>query len=232
MSVEIVSVNVGKPKQVQYQNKEVSTGIYKQPVQGALYLSAVQLEGDGQADLVHHGGKEKALCVYPFEHYGFWEKKLGKQLAYGAFGENLTTRGLVETEVCIGDIFKFGEALVQVSQPRQPCFKLSVKYGVPELPLIMQETGYTGFYFRVLQEGRVSRQDGLTLHSRHPMAVTLSYANRIMHHEKRNADGMRSLLDIDALSVNWRETFLKRLGGILEDTAERLTGDQNRPLSQ
>lgn len=182
---DILSMNVGKPKQVPYQNKEISTGIFKNPIHQSLYLSFLNFDGDGQADLVHHGGKEKAVCVYPYEHYPFWEAALQRKLAYGAFGENLTIRGLVETDVCIGDTFQLGEAIVQVSQPRQPCYKLSVRYGVPEMLLKVQETGFTGFYFRVLKEGLVSPSDKLTRLSCHPKAITVSYANRIMHLKRR-----------------------------------------------
>ncbi|EJL27903.1 MOSC domain-containing protein [Brevibacillus sp. BC25] len=227
MNIEIISLNVGKPKQVQYQNKEVSTGIFKSPATKALYLSFLNFEGDGQADLVHHGGKEKAVCVYPYEHYPFWEAELQRELAIGAFGENLTIRGLVETDVCIGDTFQLGEAIVQVSQPRQPCYKLSVRYGVPEMLVKVQETGYTGFYFRVLKEGLVSHTDGLIRLSCHPRAITVSYANRIMHQEKDNIDGMKKLLEVEELSSNWRATFTKRLSGVEIDTRERMTGNQS-----
>ncbi|TQR37402.1 MOSC domain-containing protein [Brevibacillus brevis] len=227
MKIEILSINVGKPKQVQYQNKAVSTGIYKTPTTKALYLSFLNLEGDGQADLVHHGGKEKAVCVYPYEHYPFWEAQLQRELPIGAFGENLTIRGLVETDVCIGDTFQLGEAVVQISQPRQPCYKLSVRYGVPEMLVMVQETGYTGYYFRVLKEGLVSHTDGLIRLSCHPQAITVSYANRIMHQEKDNIDGMKKLLEVEELSSNWRATFTKRLSGGEIDARERLTGNQS-----
>ncbi|WP_019635471.1 MOSC domain-containing protein [Paenibacillus fonticola] len=221
---EIISINVGKPIQVQFNNKEISTGIFKRPSDEPLFLSWLNFEGDGQADLVHHGGREKAVCVYPYEHYPFWEKELGRALEYSAFGENLTTRGLLETEVCIGDIFQLGEAVVQVSQPRQPCFKLSVKYGAPDMPLKVQDTGYTGFYFRVLQEGLVSKSDGLIRTHCHPQGITVSYANRIMHCEKDNLEGIKQMLEVEELSENWRKTFLKRLQGNDTDTRERLTG--------
>ncbi|MEC1535507.1 MOSC domain-containing protein [Bacillus sonorensis] len=222
---EILSINVGKPKQVQFKHKAVSTGIYKRPVQECLFLSSTNLEGDGQADLVHHGGREKAVCVYPYEHYSFWEHELQRKLEYGALGENLTIKGLLATDVCIGDIFQLGEAVVQVSQPRQPCYKLSVRYGVPNMVLKVQETGYTGFYFRVLQEGRVFKSGGLKLISRHPKAITISCANRIKHHDKDDIDGIKRLLEVEELSTSWRESFLKRLDGVEPDHRERLTGN-------
>ncbi|MFD1178013.1 MOSC domain-containing protein [Paenibacillus puldeungensis] len=226
IQTEILSINIGKPVQMQHNNKEVSTGIFKTPVHEPLYLSWVNFEGDGQADLVHHGGREKAVCVYSYEHYPFWEKELHRTLDYGAFGENLTIRGLLETEVCIGDVFQLGEAVVQVSQPRQPCYKLSVKYGVPEMLLRVQETGYTGFYFRVLEQGNVKKEDGLVkLHS-HPKAVTVDFANEIMHRDKTNVEGIHRILDVEELSENWRATFTKRLAGTEVSSKERLTGNK------
>lgn len=227
-AIEIVSINVGMPRTAVHQDKEIYTGIMKRPAQGPLWLSSVNFDGDAQGDLVHHGGAEKAVCVYAFEHYAHWAGVIGKPLAYGAFGENVTTRGLTEADVCIGDIYKLGEATVQVSQPRQPCYKLAMKHGVPDLPLQVQESGYTGYYFRVLEEGMVAKQDGLTLLARHPLGVTVAFANRIMHTDKRNAAGIRAILAVDALSVNWRATLENRLAGIEPDTRERLVGGEGR----
>lgn len=221
---EIMSINTGKPKPLPYQNKEVSSGIVKRPVTEPLFLSELNFDGDGQADLVHHGGRDKAVCVYAYEHYSHWENELNTTLDFGAFGENLTTRGLLENKVCIGDIFQLGEATVQVSQPRQPCYKLSARYGAPEMPLQIQETGFTGFYFRVLKEGMVSQTDGLTLVARHPQGITLSFANRIMHQGKDRFEDMKKILEVAELSESWRATFLKRLKGHEDSTRERLTG--------
>lgn len=223
--IEIVSINVGKPARLQFNNKEVSTGIMKTPVHSALFLSLLNFEGDGQADLKYHGGRDKAVCVYPYEHYAYWENELGIKLAYGAFGENLTIRGLTEADVCIGDVFQLGEAVVQVTQPRQPCYKLSAKYGEPDLPLKVQNTGYTGYYFRVLTEGTVSAADGLVLVSRHPKAVTVAFANEIMHHRKEDMPGIRTILEVDELSDSWKKTLRKRLEGEEGSTKERLTGN-------
>jgi len=224
-SIEILSLNVGMPKQVQFQQKDVATGIFKTATDEALYLSYLNFEGDGQGDLVHHGGREKAVCVYPYEHYPFWEDELKRPLEYGALGENLTIKGLLETDVCIGDVFELGKAIVQVSQPRQPCYKLTIRHGVPDMLLKVQQTGYTGFYFRVLAEGVVSKDDGLSLLHRHPKEITVSFANRIMHREKDNIEGIKQILEVQELSLNWRNTFLKRLEGTETDSRERLTGN-------
>lgn len=221
-----MSINVSKPREEQFNQKGISTGIFKRAVEEPLFLSWLNLEGDGQGDLVHHGGREKAVCVYPYEYYPFWEKELQMNLEYGAFGENITTKGLLEEDVCIGDIFRLGETIVEVTQPRQPCYKLSIRYGAPDMPLKVQETGFTGFYFRVLKEGVVSKSGGLTkLHS-HPKAITVSYANQIMHRDKQNWEAMTQILEVEELSANWRKTFLKRLNGSEIDTTERLTGNK------
>lgn len=224
-SIEIFSLNVGMPREVQFQQKDVSTGIFKKATDEALYLSYLNFEGDGQGDLVHHGGREKAVCVYPYEHYPFWENELNRPLEYGSLGENLTIKGLLETDVCIGDVFELGKAIVQVSQPRQPCYKLTIRHGVPDMLLKVQQTGYTGFYFRVLAEGVVSKDDGLSLLHRHPKEITVSFANRIMHRDKDNIEGIKQILEVEELSLNWRNTFLKRLAGTETDSRERLTGN-------
>ncbi|GBF72556.1 MOSC domain-containing protein [Paenibacillus sp. 598K] len=223
-AIAMRSLNVGMPRVVPFQRKDVNTGIFKDPTEASLFLSYTNLDGDGQGDLVHHGGREKAVCVYPYEHYPFWEEALGRQLSYGALGENVTTQGLLETEVCIGDTFRLGEAIVEVSQPRQPCYKLTLRYGVPEMVLKVQQTGYTGFYFRVLQEGLVSRDAGISLLERHQTGITIAYANRMMHQDKDDLEGARRILAVAELSDNWRRTFMKRLAGSEPDTRERLTG--------
>jgi MOSC domain-containing protein YiiM len=209
--MRLLSLNISMPVTVDYQGKQVETGIFKEPVEGARMLSMTQLDGDGQADLINHGGKDKAVCVYNAEHYGYWRSKLQRELSYGAFGENFTVAGLPESEVCIGDIYKIGEALVQISQPRQPCFKLALKHRIKELPSLLQETGYTGYYFRVLQEGLVASGQTFRLVEKHPLAVTVEEANRIKYVDKQNIAGIHKLLGIKALSDSWRESFQRRL---------------------
>jgi MOSC domain-containing protein YiiM len=221
--IQIQSLNVGKPRDLQFGKKEVSSGINKKPVAEPVYLSLVNFEGDGQADLVNHGGRDKAICAYPFEHYPHWEEELGKTLEAGAFGENLTLRGLTEDELCIGDSFQMGEAVVQVSQPREPCFKLSLIHGRKDMPLLIQNLGYTGFYFRVLKEGVVSPSDELVHISRPALAITVTEANRLMHHDKNDLEGIRTLLKVDELSEDWRKTFQKRLDKIVVDASALLT---------
>ncbi|MFC5451499.1 MOSC domain-containing protein [Paenibacillus aestuarii] len=194
-----------------HQGRELVTGIVKSPVSSPLFLSKTQLEGDGQADLVYHGGEDKALCVYASEHYPYWEKQLNKKLSFGSFGENLTVSGMLEDEVCIGDVFAIGEAVVQVSQPRQPCYKLAKRHDVVDLAVQVQDTGYTGFYFRVLQEGVIPPHPRVERIKKHELGVTLADANHVKYQDKSNISGIQRILSVEALSASWRESFENRL---------------------
>ncbi|WP_420799719.1 MOSC domain-containing protein [Paenibacillus mesophilus] len=225
MSIRIVSLNVGKPQSFIYKGTDVPTGIFKKPAdEGPIALSALNFEGDGQADLVNHGGLDKAICVYSYEYYAYWEQELRRKLDYGAFGENLTVLGMTEDQVCIGDIYAIGNVRLRVTQPRQPCHKLAKKYDLPELPLLVQNTGYTGFYMRVLTPGLFDRTLPLTLERRHPHGITVAYANTIKHHDKHNLEGIQALLAVEELSRNWRVSFEKRLAGNEPSADERLKG--------
>lgn len=211
---KIISINIGMPILIDFKGKQIQTGINKQPIFAPVYLSTLNFEGDGQADLVHHGGKDKAVCVYPFDHYRYWEETLDRELDYGAFGENITLTGLCEADVAIGDIFQLGEAIVQVSQPRQPCFKLAARYDRKNLPIRIEETGFTGYYFRVLKEGWVSHTSTIKVVKRHPKRMTVQYANTIMHHDKNNVEAIKEILAVDELSTSWRTAFMKRLNEV------------------
>lgn len=212
----VVSLNVGKVQPGQYRGKEQRSGIVKSGVDGAVALGELGLDGDEQADLVFHGGPDKAICVYSLAHYPHWEDVLGRKLPHGSFGENFSVAGLSENDVHIGDAFAVGGAVVQISQPRQPCWKLAMRWGLEELPLLVTETGATGFYFRTLEGGAVSAGDELRLLSRHPAGITVAEANRVMHRDKTDADGIRALLEVDALSESWRNTLTNRLGRLTE----------------
>lgn len=212
MSIEIVSLNVGKPQLLSYKSEQIITGILKNKVEAlTLELSETGFQGDGQADLVHHGGPDKAICVYPYEHYPFWEKELQYPLEFGAFGENLTVSGLTEDQVCIGDIYSIGNVLLQVSQPRQPCHKLAKRHNRPDLVLLVRNAGFTGFYFRVLETGTFERRLPLTLLQRHPAGLTIAEANRIYYDDKHNVDDNRKLLAVRELSDSWRSALELRL---------------------
>ena len=152
------------------------------------------LQGDGQADLVHHGGVDKAVCAYSAEHWPYWQTILPPdQLRGGAFGENFTLEQLTETDVCIGDVFSIGTAVVQISQPRQPCWKLARRWHIQDLAVRVEHTGFTGWYFRVLQEGKVNTHAHLQLLDRPCPEWTVATANRIMHHEREGSSRRKTL---------------------------------------
>ncbi|ANB58289.1 MOSC domain protein [Anoxybacillus sp. B7M1] len=209
--MHIVSINIGMPQTVTIDGKPLTTGIYKQPVNGFVTVTKTHCIGDGQADLIHHGGPDKAICAYASEHFSFWEQVYHRSFTPGAFGENLTLFGLTENQVCIGDVYEVGTAVIQVSQPRQPCFKLAKRHGLKDLPLKVQETGYTGFYFRVLQEGSIQKGDPLTLIDRSPLALSIHDVNTIYYIDKANVAAMKTIVAEPALSEDWRQSFIKRM---------------------
>lgn len=210
-SFEVISIQVGQPQTVLFGPQEVLTSIYKNPIHESVYLSETQLDGDAQADLKHHGGVDKALCVYPYDHYREWENRLASSLNPGAFGENLTVSGLTEDQVHIGDVFQFGEAMVQVCQPRQPCYKLANKLGSPEIIQTIQEWGWSGYYLRVLKRGWISKQDRLIRTYKDPHGITVSFVNQVRWVDKKNEEAILRVLRADALSESWRNPLLHQL---------------------
>ena len=158
--MEVVSVNVGRPREVEWRGETVRTSIFKSPVAGKVLARLHNLEGDEQSDLRVHGGAQKAIYVYPAEHYEFWRAELpGMDLPWGAFGENLSTRGLLEDEVRIGDRLRAGTAELIVTQPRMPCYKLGIRFGSPRIVRKFLRSGRTGFYVAVLREGEIGAGD-------------------------------------------------------------------------
>ncbi|MEK0313923.1 MOSC domain-containing protein [Cohnella sp. 56] len=211
----LLSINVGKPQQGQFKGKAAVSGIYKQRSAGPVTVHETGLAGDGQADTVHHGGPDKAVCAYPYRHYAFWEDMLGASLEFGAFGENFTIDELSEAEVCIGDVFRIGGVTLQVSQPRIPCWKLAMRWGHDELPAMVRDTGKTGFYFRVLTPGEAA-PGKLERISRDPSAVTVELANEIMHRGQTGRAQMRRLLAVEALADSWKEMLTAKLARLEE----------------
>jgi MOSC domain-containing protein YiiM len=207
--VIIESLNIGLPRIETFHGREIITGICKAPAAGHRNLTSVGFEDDGVGNLNHHGGMDKAVCVYSRDHYPYWEELLGITLPDAAFGENLTVSGLHEDEVCIGDIYETGTALLQVSQPRQPCMTLSLRYGREDMIKLVRDSGLTGFYFRVIRTGRVKKGDQLQLKERDNNLVTVTYANSIYPHRHTDCDGIERVLAVDALSASWRKSFLE-----------------------
>ena len=213
----ILSLQVGSAREItttgsgDWWDRDWTTGFMKQPVPGRVWLAYGGLHGDEQADRQHHGGVDKAVCVYPSEHYPHWRQSLALPLGYGGFGENFTTQGLLETDVCIGDIYQAGEARLQVSQPRQPCWKLARRWRVKNLTALVEQTGFTGFYFRVLRHGWVEAGQLLELMERPCSKLTIAHANQIMHHDKHDLDSARALAECSALSASWKDSFWHRV---------------------
>lgn len=229
MGARLLSLNVGQPAPLRYRRTTVLTAFGKRPVGGARRLSPAGIEGDAQADLSVHGGPAKAACVYPSEHYPFWAERLGRSLETPSFGENFTTAGLLEDEVCIGDVYRVGEAVVEVSQPRQPCFKLATWNGAPRLARWVQESGRTGFYFRCRTPGLVQAGDAIVLLERPFPWATIAEANRLMHRDKLDRAGLERLLSLPALSDSWRQTFQRRFTHGVESVVQRIQGPRSSP---
>ncbi len=215
----VIALHIGKVRQIEssesggWWDKPWQTGFYKEPRSEPLWLGYEGFRGDEQADRRYHGGPEKAVCVYPSEHYPYWCETLGiADLPHGAFGENLTLQGLLETTVCIGDRFSLGEAEIQISQPRQPCWKLARRWHVKDLTARVEQTGFTGFYFRVLRHGQVGTGDTLTLLDRPFPLWTIERCNQVMHHPEDDAESAASLASCPLLSSSWKDALWLRSG--------------------
>lgn len=210
---ELCSVNVGRPKQIVHGGKMFETGIFKSPVEGPVRLGSLGLEGDGQVDMVAHGGPYRAAYAYTVEHYAFWREALGRDsFPYGQFGENLAVRGLFENEVCIGDVLRVGAALVQVSQPRAPCYKLEARMEMKGFAREFLRSGRIGFYLRVLEEGVVQAGDAIEVVSRDAAGMTVVAVANLMYFEKGDREGAARAARLEALTPGWREEFEVRAG--------------------
>jgi MOSC domain-containing protein YiiM len=202
--MKLIAVNVGLPREVTWKGKTVSTGIFKQPISDRVMVRSLNLDGDGQADLTVHGGSDKAVYVYPFEHYDYWRGKLPQtELPLGIFGENFTTTGLTEADVNIGDRFGIGTVKLMVTQPRMPCYKLGIRFGRPDMVKRFLASRRTGFYFRVLQEGEVGVGDTLELVSHDDNNITVADITQLYTHEQTSPE----LLQLAALPKSWRDYF-------------------------
>ncbi len=214
--MHLVSLNVGTPREVEGPKGPVMTGIFKSPVSGRITLPKHNLDGDGQADPRYHGGADKAVYAYPYEHYAYWREQLDRSdFTFGQFGENLTTEGLLETEVHIGDVFRVGTAVVQVTQPRQPCFKLGIRMGMPEIVKLFLESERSGFYLRVVEEGELAAGDPIELMRLDPEQVTVQFANHVRFFDNGNREGIEKVLRVDGLSASWRADFEGMLAKIM-----------------
>jgi MOSC domain-containing protein YiiM len=213
--MNIVSLNVGLPRDVLWHGRTVTTGIFKEPVEGRIKLRKLNLDGDRQADLTVHGGAQKAVYCYPIAHYDYWEKELpGRQLPIAIFGENFTTEGLLESEVHLGDRFSVGSAELVVTQPRLPCYKLGIRFQSDDMVKRFLASGRGGFYFAVTREGEVGAGDEIKRVARDPNAVPVSEITRLYIAKRFNGEDIASLrraLQVDALPEIWKGYFSERL---------------------
>ena len=210
--MKLASVNVGLPRAVSWKGKTVTTAIFKEPVQGQIALRTLNLQGDRQADLSVHGGPEKAVYFYPAEHYDYWRKELsGHKLPWGGFGENFTTTGLLEDAVHIGDRLGVGSAEVVVTQPRLPCYKLGVNFGLADMVKRFSDSQRTGFYVAVLREGEVGRGDAITLLGQDAHQVTVADIARLYLGGEKDLEKMRRALLVEALPEGWRTYFAQQV---------------------
>lgn len=208
----LASVQVGAVAQMpRPDGSTVRTAIVKWPVAGPVQLGPLGLEGDEQGNRKYHGGPDKAVCCFPLEHYALIEQLLGTPLAPAAFGENFTTSGLLESEVCVGDRFEVGTAEVEVSQPRQPCPTLALRWRSPQLPELMLSRGLTGWYLRVTRSGEVSADQPMNLIRRPNPDWPISRLNELRHGFNPTWEDLRSACNLASLSQTWREDFARRL---------------------
>ena len=210
--MKIISLNVGLPRLVLRNGEPVSTGIFKEPVAGRVMMRTLNLDGDRQSDLSVHGGPEKAVYVYPSEHYEFWKRELpDRDLPWGMFGENLTTTGLFETEVNIGDKFRVGTAEVMVTQPRMPCYKLGIRFRRADIIKRFLLSERSGFYLSVLKEGEVSAGDEFQLLEKNTSGVRVVDVTRLYSSERENVGLMQRAIATEALPESWKTYFRKHL---------------------
>jgi MOSC domain-containing protein YiiM len=216
--MKLVSVNTGLPREVMWHGRSVTTGIFKQPVDGRVGLRKLNLDGDGQADLTVHGGEHKAVYCYPVAHYEYWKRELpGRELPMGMFGENFTADGLLEDSVHLGDRFSIGSAEVIVTQPRLPCYKLGLRFESDDMVKRFLASGRSGFYFAVSREGKVGAGDEITRIAQDPNSVPVSEITRLYIAKRFGAadvSWVQRALRVAALPESWKEYFQQRLAKI------------------
>ena len=204
----LLSVNVGLPRDIVWKGRIVRTAIWKDPIQGRCWVSRLNLDGDGQADLGGHGGEQRAVFVYQIESYRHWAEQLKRtDFVHGQFGENFTIEGLPDDAVCIGDRFQIGGALFEVTQPRVTCYRVGIRTNEPRMPALLTSSGRPGFYFRVLQEGEVRAGDEIVRVGEASERMTIAEINALLYSPNHPRDRLQRALRIEALSPGWRGSF-------------------------
>jgi ferredoxin-NADP reductase/MOSC domain-containing protein YiiM len=209
----LLSVNVGLPKDVAWQGRTVHTGVWKRPVPGPRQARRLNIDGDGQGDLAGHGGEHRAVFVYQIESYQYWRQQLGRDdFEYGQFGENFTVQGLADDRVCIGDRYRIGEALFEVTQPRVTCYRVGIRMNDPQIPALLVSHRRPGFYFRVLREGAVQAGDEIVQVGAGPEAMTVAEVDALLYLPGHSRPGVERALRIPALPDGWKASFRAILG--------------------
>src|SRR5580704_15114171 len=204
----LLSVNVGMPRDIAWQGKTVHTGIWKTPVEGPSMVRRLNIEGDGQGDLAGHGGERRSVFVYQMDSYRNWQNHLGRNdFVYGQFGENFTVDGLSDREVCIGDRYRIGGALFEVTQPRVTCYRLGIRMNEPEMAALVVKHGRPGFYFRVLEEGEVEAGDEITQVMSGPERMSVSEIDALLYMPGHPRDQLERALRIPSLSIGWHHSL-------------------------
>ena len=208
MTATLMSVNVGMPKDVPWNGKTVHTGVWKTPVEGAVMVRRLNIDGDGQGDLAGHGGEQRAVMVYQTESYDYWRDYLGRDdLRPGNFGENFTVSGLDDHDVCIGDRYRIGDAEFEVTQPRVTCFRVGMRLGVPEMPNLLVSQHRPGFYFRVITEGLVRAGDDIVLTRRGRHELSVADVDALLYLPDRDMQLLHKVVEVPALSPGWQQSF-------------------------
>jgi MOSC domain-containing protein YiiM len=210
--MRVVSLNTGLPREIDWHGRSVRTSIWKSSRDGRLRVTTLNIEGDEQSDLSVHGGRVKAVYVYPSEHYEHWRRELpGIDLPWGVFGENLTTEGLLETDVCIGDRMQAGSAEFEVTQPRQPCYKLGIRFGREDMVKRFAASGRSGFYVAVVKEGEIARGDRIELTHRAAGSLTVDVIAALRTDDEGKGDLLTRAVTLSALPAGWKDHFRHRL---------------------
>src|SRR5215472_7204487 len=204
----LLSVNVGLPRDTEWQGRTVHTAVWKAPVDGRQMARRLNIDGDGQGDLAGHGGEHRAVFVYQIESYRYWQNQLGRNdFTYGQFGENFTVEGLPDAEVCIGDHYRIGDARFEVTQPRVTCYRVGIRMNEPQMAALLTSHGRPGFYFRVLEEGEVGAGDEIVKVKAGPEHMTVVEINALLYLPGHPASGLERALRIPALSAGWRASL-------------------------
>src|SRR5215472_6644761 len=218
--MRLLSVNVGTPRRVQWRGREVTTAIFKRPVDGPRFAGRINVEGDDQADRKAHGGEQRAVFVYQIESYRYWQKELGRDdFTYGQFGENLTVDGLGDDEVCIGDRYRIGEAEFEVTQPRVTCYRVGLRLGEPQMAALLVSHHRPGFYMRVISEGHIEAGDDIVKTRTGPGALSVADTDALLYLPGPDIAKLRLALKIPALSPGWQDSFRDLLGATKYDHA-------------